>query len=79
MAPILEGLRRQGFHAVLTRETDFNDEGTIKPSPKVSTSYALGVFDKAGLDLVSLIPMRYSWLKHVNPTYLQDKTEATAA
>ena len=78
MAPILEGLKKQGFHAILTRETDFNDEDPTKPSAKVSTSYALGIFDKAGIDLVSLVPMRYNWLKRINPTYLQDKTEASA-
>ena len=78
MAPILEGLQRQGFHAILTRETDFNDEDPTKPSAKVSTSYALGIFDKAGIDLVSLVPLRYNWLKRINPTYLQDKTEASA-
>lgn len=70
MAPILRGLQKQGFHAVLTRETDFNDE--VKPSARVSTSYAIGVFDKAGLDLLSLIPMKYSWLKRINPAYLRD-------
>ena len=78
MAPILEGLQKQGFHAILTRETDFNDEDPTKPSAKVSTSYALGIFDKAGIDLVSLVPLRYNWLKRINPTYLQDKTEASA-
>lgn len=78
MAPILEGLKKQGFHAILTRETDFNDEDPTKPSAKVSTSYALGIFDKAGIDLVSLVPLRYNWLKRINPTYLQDKTEANA-
>lgn len=78
MAPILEGLKKQGFHAILTRETDFNDEDSTKPSAKVSTSYALGIFDKAGIDLVSLVPLRYNWLKRINPTYLQDRTEASA-
>ncbi len=78
MAPILEGLQKQGFHAILTRETDFNDEDPTKPSAKVSTSYALGIFDRAGIDLVSLVPLRYNWLKRINPTYLQDKTEASA-
>ena len=62
----------------MTRETDFNDEDSTKPSAKVSTSYALGIFDKAGIDLVSLVPLRYNWLKRINPTYLQDKTEASA-
>lgn len=78
MAPILDGLKKQGFHAILTRETDFNDEDPTKPGEKVSTSYALGIFDKAGIDLVSLVPLRYNWLKRINPTYLQDKTEASA-
>ena len=78
MAPILDGLKKQGFHAILTRETDFNDEDPTKPGEKVSTSYALGIFDKAGIDLMSLVPLRYNWLKRINPTYLQDKTEASA-
>lgn len=77
MAPILDGLKKQGFHAILTRETDFNDEDPTKPGEKVSTSYALGIFDKAGIDLMSLVPLRYNWLKRINPTYLQDKTEAS--
>ena len=78
MTPILEGLKKQGFHAILTRETDFNDEYPDKPGSKVSTSYALGVFDKAGIDLVGLVPLRYNWLKRINPTYLKDRTEAGA-
>lgn len=77
MAPILEGLQKQGFHAILTRETDFNDEE--RHSSKVTTNYAIGIFDPAGLDLMSLTPLKYKWLKKINPTYLQNSTSESSA
>lgn len=67
MVPILKGLAKQGFHGILTREYDFNDE--TMPGIKVTTDYAVGIFDKAGLDMISLVPMRYEWLKKINPSY----------
>ena len=68
MAPLLNGLNKLGFQGILTKEYDYNDE--TKPSLKVSTNYAIGIFDKAGLDLLCLVPMKYKWLKKINPTYL---------
>lgn len=72
MAPILKKLNKLGFHGILTVEHDSNNER--KYSSRVTTTYAVGMFDVAGLDQLGLIPMRYSWLKKINPTYLQDMT-----
>ena len=77
MEPILGFLQQQGFHGVLTREVDFNDE--TMPSTRVTTGYAIGIFDKAGLDMVGLVPMRYKWLKKINPDYLHNSTGETAS
>lgn len=79
MAPILEGLKRLGYHGIATRETDFNDEDKEHPSSKVTTDYAVGIFDKAGLDMIGLVPMRYEWLKKINPSYLCNSTSETAS
>lgn len=45
---------------------------------KVTTEYAIGIFDVNGLDILGLVPMKYEWLKKVNPSYLEDKTSSTA-
>lgn len=76
MAPILKGLHKLGYHGILTREQDFNDE--TMPSTKVTTDYAIGIFDKNCLDLLSIVPMKYEWLKQVNPSYLSNKTDDSA-
>ena len=76
MAPILKKLNLLGFQGILTTEHDSNDE--TKSSNRVTTTYAIGIFDASGLDQLSLIPMRYSWLKKINPTYLQDATTENA-
>ena len=70
MAPILKKLNSLGFQGILTAEHDNNEENFSS----VTTSYAIGIFDVSGLDQLSLIPMKYSWLKKINPTYMQDKT-----
>lgn len=79
MVPILKGLQKQGFHGILTRETDYNEEFLDRPSAKVSTNYAIGMFDKAGLNLLGLVPMKYKWLKQINPSYLEDATSESAS
>ena len=61
---------------MLTRESDYNDEA--KPSAKVTTDYAIGMFDVSGLDTISLVPMKYTWLKKINPSYLENSTDADA-
>lgn len=80
MTVILKALSKKGFHGVLTQEHDFNDEPSLSrnPSKLVTTSNAIGIFDKDGLDLLSIVPLKYSWLKKINPTYLEDKTSASA-
>lgn len=81
MAPILKKLNRLGFQGVLTKEHDYNDEVNwihITPA-KVTTDYAIGIFDKAGLDLLCLVPMRYKWLKKINPDYWYNSTSETAS
>jgi hypothetical protein len=44
----------------------------------VTTDYAIGIFDKSGLDIVGLVPMRYKWLKKINPDYWYNSTSETA-
>lgn len=79
MAEILKALGKIKFHGVLTREHDFNDEHSNSTgSVQVTTNNAIGIFDKAGLDLLSIVPMKYSWLKKINSTYLKDKTSDSA-
>lgn len=74
MAPILKKLNLLGFQGILTTEHDNNEENFSR----VTTRYAIGIFDASGLDQLSLIPMKYSWLKKINPTYMQDKTSQNA-
>ena len=76
MAPLLNGLNKLGFQGILTKEYDYNDE--TKPSLKVSTNYAIGIFDVSGLDQLGLVPMKYAWLKKINPSYLQNATTDSA-
>lgn len=79
MEPILKELQKQGYHAIQTKEVDANEEFIGKHERhEVHTSNALGVFDKHGLDLLGLVPMKYKWLKRVNPAYLEDTTSQTA-
>ena len=80
MAPILKKLNKIGFQGVLTKEHDYNNEvNWIRITPaKVTTDYAIGIFDKAGLDMIGLVPMRYEWLKKINPSYWYNSTGATA-
>ena len=61
MVPILKGLHKLGFYGVLTAEHDSNEEIDGSPA-KVTTEYAIGMFDVKGLDILSLVPMKYKWL-----------------
>ena len=74
MAPLLKKLNQLGFQGICTSEHDINEEFLAK----VTTEYAIGIFDVNGLDILSLVPMKYEWLKKVNPSYLEDKTSSTA-
>lgn len=71
MAPVLKGLHTLGFYGVLTVEHDYNEE-IDGSSALVTTDYAIGIFDKNGLDMLSLVPMKYEWLKKINPSYLDN-------
>lgn len=44
----------------------------------MSTSCAVGVFDKEALDLISIVPMKYKWLKKINSDYADNKTNSSA-
>ena len=74
MAPLLKKLNQLGFQGICTSEHDINEEFLAK----VTTEYAIGIFDVNGLDILSLVPMKYEWLKKVNQSYLEDKTSSTA-
>lgn len=77
MAVILKGLDKLGYHGIATIECDFNNE-MPRYAKKVSTQLAIGIFDKTGLDMVSIVPMKYTWLKKINPKYLEDCTSSDA-
>lgn len=81
MVPILKKLNKIGFQGVLTKEHDYNNEvDWIRITPaKVTTDYAIGIFDKSGLDIVGLVPIRYKWLKKINPDYWYNSTSETAS
>lgn len=67
MAPILKGLHKLGYKGIITTEIDSNDEDDTRHD--VRTKYAIGVFDASAMDRLCLTPMKYKWLKKVNPTY----------
>lgn len=50
---------------MITTEEDFNEDND--DCLLVKTDYAIGVFDKSALDMLSLVPMRYAWLKKFIP------------
>jgi hypothetical protein len=79
MAPILRHLSKKGYHAVRTSERDANEEMKFKHERhEVTTNDAIGVFDVNGLDLLCLVPMKYAYLKKINPRYLEDTTSEDA-